>query len=297
MRRGIGMREVSLGGAGILLGLFIVLPFLWALSASLQTELAIFQRPPSWAPAPATVANYLYVFTGRIPEGYAVRGLLRSAITQEARMLPGGLRNSFEIAVGVIAVNVILGPLAAYTFARDRFRGKEIAYLFILGSRLLPAVAVAIPTYLIVKKLGLLDTKVALVLIYSAFTLPFTIWVLTLYFRSLPKEVEDAALADGCTRFVALRHVVLPLAAPGVAAIAAFSFLFSYNEFFFALLVTSTLNAKTTPVIIASISVNPDSSYTLIAVGIVLSIIIPMLLAVVFRRFITSTLVASMEQA
>lgn len=291
------MREISLGGAGILLGLVIVLPFLWALSASLQTELAIFQRPPSWAPAPPTVANYLYVFTGRIPEGYAVRGLLRSAITQEARMLPGGLRNSFEIALGVIAVNVLLGPLAAYTFARDRFRGKETAYLFILGSRLLPAVAVAIPTYLIVKTLGLLDTKLALVLIYSAFTLPFTIWVLTLYFRSLPKDVEDAALADGCTRFAALCRVVLPLAAPGVAAVAAFSFLFSYNEFFFALLVTSTLNAKTTPVIIASISVNPDSSYTLIAVGIVLSIIIPMLLAVVFRRFITSTLVASMEQA
>lgn len=212
-------------------------------------------------------------------------------------MIPGGLRNSFEVAVGVIALNVILGPLAAYTFARDRFRGKEVAYLFILGSRLLPAVAVAIPTYLIVKRLGLLDTKLALILIYSAFTLPFTIWVLTLYFRSLPKEIEEAALADGCTRFGALHRVVLPLAAPGVAAIAAFSFLFSYNEFFFALLVTSTLNAKTTPVIIASISVNPDSSYTLIAVGIVLSIIIPMLLAVVFRRFITSTLVASMEQA
>jgi multiple sugar transport system permease protein len=297
MKRRVGMREISLGGAGFLLGLFIVLPFLWALSASLQTELAIFQRPPSWVPAPATVANYLYVFTGRIPEGYAVRGLLRSAITQEARMIPGGLQNSFEVAVGVIAVNVILGPLASYTFARDRFRGKEMAYLFILGSRLLPAVAVAIPTYLIVKKLGLLDTKLALILIYTAFTLPFTIWVLTLYFRSLPKDVEEAALADGCTRFAALRRVVLPLAAPGVAAIAAFSFLFSYNEFFFALLVTSTLNAKTTPVIIASISVNPDSSYTLIAVGIVLSIIIPMLLAVVFRRFITSTLVASMEQA
>lgn len=297
MRRGAGVREIAFGGAGIMLALFIVLPFLWALSASLQTELAIFHRPPAWIPAPATVANYLYVFTGRIPEGYAVRGLLRSAITQEARMIPGGLGNSFAVAVGVIVVNVVLGPLAAYTFARERFRGKEIVYMFILGSRLLPAVAVAIPTFLIVKRLGLLDTKLALVLIYSAFTLPFTIWVLTLYFRALPKDIEEAALADGCTRFTALRRVVLPLAAPGVAAIAAFSFLFSYNEFFFALLVTSTLNAKTTPVIIASISVNPDSSYTLIAVGIVLSIIMPMLLALVFRRFITSTLVASMEHA
>jgi len=297
MTRAAGIRQVALGAAGILLGVFIVFPFLWALSASLQPELAIFRRPPSWAPAPATVANYLYVFTGRIPEGYAVRGLLRSAITQEARLLPAGLRNSLEVALGVIAVNLTLGPLAAYTFARERFPGKEIAYFFILGSRLLPAVAVAIPIYLIVKQAGLLDTKLALALIYSAFTLPFTIWVLTLYIRSLPIEVEEAALVDGCTRFAVLRRVVIPLARPGLAAIAAFSFLFSYSEFFFALLMTSSVKAKTTPVVIASISVNPDSSYTLIAVGIVVSIIPPMLLALLFRRFITSSLVASMEQA
>jgi multiple sugar transport system permease protein len=289
-------RGSSLAAAGILLGLFIVLPFLWALSASLQTELAIFKRPPSWIPAPATVANYLYVFTGRIPEGYAVRGLLRSAITQEARLLPAGLQNSFQVAVGVILINLVLGPLAAYTFARERFRGKDAIYLFIMGSRLLPAVAVAIPTYMIIKRLGLLDTKAALVLIYSAFTLPFTIWVLTLYFRSLPNDVEEAALVDGCTRFTVLREIVLPLAGPGLAAIAAFSFLFSYSEFFFALLITSSAHSKTTPVVIASISVNPDSSYTLIAVGIVVSIIAPILLALFFRRFITSSLVASMER-
>jgi multiple sugar transport system permease protein len=291
-----GWQGLSLAAAGILLCLFIVLPFLWALSASLQTELAIFKRPPPWIPAPPTVANYAYVFTGRIPEGYAVRGLLRSAITQEARMLPAGLQNSFQIALGVILVNLVLGPLAAYTFARERFRGKDALYLFIMGSRLLPAVAVAIPTYMIVKQLGLLDTKSALVLIYSAFTLPFTIWVLTLYFRSLPDHVEEAALVDGCTRFGVLREVVLPLAGPGLAAIAAFSFLFSYSEFFFALLITSSVRSKTTPVVIASISVNPDSSYTLIAVGIVVSIVAPIVLAAVFRRFITSSLVASMER-
>jgi multiple sugar transport system permease protein len=92
--------------------------------------------------------------------------------------------------------------------------------------------AVAIPIYIILRRLGLLDTKLALILVHSAFTLPFTIWVLTLYFSSLPRELEEAALIDGCTRFGALRHIVLPLAAPGLAAIGAFSFLFSYNEFF-----------------------------------------------------------------
>jgi ABC-type glycerol-3-phosphate transport system permease component len=113
------------------------------------------------------------------------------------------------------AVSLTLGTLAAYTSARERFRGSALAYTFILASRLLPPMAVAIPSSMVLRQLGLLDTKLALVLVHSAFTLPFTIWVLTLSFRSLPVELADAALVDGCTRFGALRHVVLPLAAPG----------------------------------------------------------------------------------
>jgi multiple sugar transport system permease protein len=153
-----------------------------------------------------------------------------------------------------------------------------------------------VPIYVALRNLGLLDSKLGLVLIYSAFTLPFSIWVLTLFFRSLPFEIEEAARVDGCTRLETLRHIVLPLAAPGLAAIAAFSFLFSYSEFLFALFTTETPHAKTIPVIIASVSVNPDASYTLIAVGIVLSMIAPILFALAFRRYITSGLVASLTR-
>ena len=286
--------QISLAACGLLLATVILLPFLWALSASFQTELALVHRPPSWIPHPPTIENYLYVFTGHVPQAYEVRGLLRSPITQEAPQLPTGFANSLEVALGVVTLNLLLGTLAAYTFARERFRGRQAAYTFVLGSRLLPAMAVAIPIFLIIKALDLLDTKLALVLIYSAFTLPFTIWVLTLYFQSLPRDIEEAALVDGCNRFRVLWHVVLPLAAPGLAAIAAFSFLFSYNEFLFALLITSSTSSKTVPVMIAAISVNPDASYTLIAVGIMISVLAPMALAVFFRRFITSGLVASM---
>jgi multiple sugar transport system permease protein len=156
--------------------------------------------------------------------------------------------------------------------------------------------AVAVPIYIILRELGLLDTKTALVLVHSAFTLPFTIWVLTLYFQSLPREIEEAARVDGCRRLGVLRHVVLPLAAPGLAAVGAFSFLFSYSEFLFALLTTSSESAKTVPVMISAISVNPDASYTLIAVGIMLSVAAPILVALAFRRYITSGLVASLTR-
>jgi multiple sugar transport system permease protein len=288
------MKSALLGLAGVVLALVILLPFLWALSASLQSESALFRRPPSWVPDPATAGNYQYVFTGKVPQAYEQRGLLRSPITQEARLLPWGLQNSFFVAMGVVIINLGLGTLAAYTFARERFRGSRIALMFVLGSRLVVPMAVAIPIYIILRKLGLLDTKFALVLVHSAFTLPFTIWVLTLYFKALPRELEDAALIDGCTRYQALRRVVIPLAAPGLAAVGAFSFLFSYNEFLFALLTTSTVDSKTIPVMISAISVNPDASYTLISVGIVLSIAAPIGVALIFRRYIISGLVSSL---
>jgi multiple sugar transport system permease protein len=290
------LQTALLVAAGLVLAVAILLPFLWAVSASLQTESELFERPPHWLPQPATTENYKYVFTGDVPQAYEVRGLLRSPVTQEARTLPEGLRNSFIVAFFVVLINLVLGAMAAYTFARERFRGSQAAFVFILGSRLLPAVAVAIPIYMILRELGLLDTKLALVLVHSAFTLPFTIWVLTLYFQSLPREMEEAARVDGATRFAALRYVVLPLAAPGLAAVGAFAFLFSYSEFMFALLTTSTTNAKTVPVMISAISVNPDASYTLIAVGIILSVAAPMALALVFRRYITSGLVASLTR-
>lgn len=279
--------------AGVALALFILLPLLWALSASLQNESALFKRPPDWAPNPATAANYEYVFTGKVPQAYEQTGLLRSPVTQEARLLPWGLKNSLLVALGVVAINLVFGTVAAYTFARQRFRGGRLALLFVLGSRLLVPVAVAIPIYMTLQRVGLLDTKLALVLVHAAFTLPFTIWVLTTYFQALPREFEEAAMLDGCGPLAALRRVVLPIAAPGLAAVGAFSFLFSYNEFLFALLTTSTTNSRTIPVMISAISVNPDASYTLISVGIMLSIAAPIVVALLLRRYIVSGLVSS----
>ena len=276
--------------------LYIALPFTWVLSASFQSETALFKRPPDWIPPNPTISNYKYVFTGEVPSAYEERGLLRSPITQEARRLVPGMMNSFTVAAAVTVINLALGAPAAYTFAREKFRGRTGSFIFILGSRLLPPVAVAIPIYMVVNVLGLLDTKRALVLMHSAFTLPFTIWVLTLYFRNMPREIEEAAVVDGATRFGLLRHIVLPLAAPGLAAVGAFAFLFSYSEFLFGLFTTQTMNAKTVPVLIAAVANNPDASYTLISVGVILSIIPPLIVALSFRRFLTSGLASSFSR-
>ncbi len=280
----------------LLLTLVILGPFAWVLSASFQPESAIFKQPPDWIPQPLSLDNYVYVFTGRVPFKTDLSSGLTAGITGDALFIPTSLGNSFVIALSVLVLNLIVGTLTAYTFAREQFRGRTLAFNFILGSRLMPPMAVAIPIYTLLRVLGLLDTRLGLVLVHSAFTLPFTVWVLTLYFRGLPREVEEAALVDGSGRFGVLWRVVVPMASPGLAAVGAFAFLFSYNEFLFAQLTLDSIELKTVPVLLAAISVNPDATYTLIAVGVMLAIIAPILLALVFRRYIVSGLVSSLER-
>jgi len=261
--------------------------------ASFQGENELLKHPPSIIPKNPTTDNYRYVFTGQVPTSYEVKGQLRSRISQEARLIAPALKNSFIVAIIVLVVNLLLGTPAAYSFARIKFRGKNIFYNFILASRLMPVMAVAIPYYVIIKNLKLLDTYWGLILIYCALTLPFTIWFLSLYISNIPRDMEDAAMVDGCTPFQALINIVAPLMAPGLVAASAFAFMTSYNEFLFARFITQSIKSQTGPVIIASISGNPDASYSLISVCITLGLIPPLILAITMRKWLTEGLSAS----
>jgi multiple sugar transport system permease protein len=277
----------------ILLIVFIAGPFLWIAVASMQGENELLKHPPNLIPQNPTSDNYRYVFTGQIPQSYEVKGQLRSRISQEARLIAPALKNSFVVAITVLVINLILGIPAAYTFARINFRGKMVGYNFMLGSRLMPAMAVAIPYYVIIQTLKLLDSYLSLILIYSALTLPFTIWFLTMYVTSIPREMEDAARVDGCTPFQTLYNIVIPMMAPGLVAASAFAFMTSYNEFLFARLLTQSIKTQTGPVIIASIAGNPDASYSLISVCVTLGLIPPLILAITMRKWLTEGLSAS----
>ncbi len=277
----------------LLLIIFIVGPLIWVAVASIQGENELLRKPPRIIPQNPTLDNYDYVFTGKIPTDYEVKGQLRSRISQEARLIPSALKNSFVVASTVMGINLILGALAAYTFSRLSFRFKTFTFNFFLGSRLMPVIAVAIPYYVIVQTLGLLDTYLSLILVYLALTIPFTIWFLTLYFNGIPRDFEDAALIDGCSPFQALVRVVLPISMPGLVAAAAFAFMTSYNEFLFARFLTQTISTQTGPVIIAAIAGNPDASYSLISVAMTLGLIPPLILALVLRRWLTEGLSTS----
>jgi multiple sugar transport system permease protein len=287
------INKIFLNFLALLLIIFIVGPLIWVAVASIQGENELLRQPPRIIPQNPTLDNYNYVFTGKIPTDYEVKGQLRSRISQEARLIPDALKNSFIVATSVMAVNLVFGAVGAYTFSRLRFKGKVVTFNFFLGSRLIPVIAVAIPYYVIIQTIGLLDTYLALILVYLALTLPFTIWFLTLYFNGIPEDFEDAALIDGCSRFQALVRVVLPMALPGLVAAAAFAFMTSYNEFLFARFLTQSIATQTGPVIIAAIAGNPDASYSLISVAMTLGLIPPLILALVLRRWLTEGLSTS----
>ncbi len=178
----------------ILLIVFIAGPFLWVMSASFQGENELLKKPPSFVPQHPTTDNYRYVFTGQVPTSYEVKGQLRSRISQEARLIAPALKNSFIIAIAVLIINVFFATPAAYAFARLRWRFKGGAYNFILASRLMPAIAIAIPYYVIIQSLKLMNTHLSLILVHSALTIPFSIWFLTLYISNIPRDMEEAGL-------------------------------------------------------------------------------------------------------
>ncbi len=162
------------------------------------------------------------------------------------------LLNSLTITVGSTALAMAVGLLAAYSFSRFHFRGRNSASLMLLGLRMFPIVALAIPIFIIFKTLNLLNTQPGLILAMQLIQLPYVVWMMKGFFDDLPQELEDAARVDGCTRFGAFWRICLPLVAPGIVATSTFAAILSWNEFFLPLLLTQTDSTQPVPLLVAS---------------------------------------------
>ena len=204
---------------------FCVFPFYWMVTTSLKTQLEALASPPSWIFEP-TLKNYVTV-------------LFKDKIGQ-------GLINSLIVAVSTTALSLILGTPAAYALSRFEFRGKKDLWFWFITNRMVSPIVLALPFLLIVRKLGMMDTHLTLILIYLTFNLPIVIWICTDQFRSIPKDIDEAAILDGAGPFHIFRTICLPLAAPGIAVSAIFAFIFSWNELMYALVLTRNV-AKTAP--------------------------------------------------
>jgi ABC-type glycerol-3-phosphate transport system permease component len=194
-------------------------PFYWMLNTSLKPPVEVFASPPTFVSAHWTLDAYATIFATRPVARY--------------------FANSLIVAVGSTLLSVGLSALCAYGITRFFPRGATPFVMFLLFTKMLPETLLIIPYFQLMSDLGLLDTYLALILAYSSFALPFSVWMLIGFFRSIPREIDEAATMDGATMLQTFRRVILPLARPGLVAVALFTFLIAWNSYVWALVLTT----------------------------------------------------------
>ncbi len=217
----------------VVASLIALAPVYWMLTISLKSEADQFASPPQWFIFKPTFEHYQDAFVTRSFGQF----LLTSAIVASLSTLCA----------------MLIGTIAAYGLARFELQYKlnQRLSLWILSTRMFPPIVTAVPLFLMMRDLRLLNTLIALVIVYTAFNLPFVVWMMRGFFKEIPQEIEEAALVDGDSRMGALVRVILPLVTPGLAATAVFCLIMSWNEFLFALVLTQTDAAMTLPIGIA----------------------------------------------
>ena len=257
----------------VLFAVWVLFPFWFLVNSSFMTPGEAVAVPPHWIPEDPTLGNYSAILAGKVAPGGAEVGL----------RVMRALGESSVVGLLTVAVNLALGGTAAYSMSRYRFRGSRLSYLAVLFARLVPAIAIVAGFFVALRNLGLIDTRYALVIAYTSFTLPLTILLLKNYFDGLPRELDEAALVDGATRLQALWHVIRPIARPGFIAAACLVFLESWGEFFYALTLTNQL---TIPPVLAGFRGFFQFNWTTLAAATVLAVVPPVLLALVFQRYV-----------
>lgn len=258
---------------GLAVALFCALaPIYWVVVTSLKTSKEIYSSPPTLIPNIPTLENFDKI-------------LLRSDF-------PQFVWNSALVSVGVTILAAIIGALAAYPVARIRFRGKAVAARAIILAYLLPPSLLFIPLFLVLQKLSLIDTKTGLILAYLTFSVPFCTWMLIGYFKTIPQELDEAALVDGATRFQVLLRVILPISTPGMAVVALFAFTHAWNEFLYALVYVYSNDAKTLTTGLTGMMMGDTFIWGQLMAASVVAIVPILIIYIVAQKYIVEGLAA-----
>ncbi|MBL8589911.1 MAG: carbohydrate ABC transporter permease [Methylobacteriaceae bacterium] len=291
------LRIAALWIASLIFVGYVTAPLVWLVSSSFQSEREITSKPPHWIPHEPTVQNFAAIFAA--PKKDVTYETRRAADPASGGFIPStaanllpAMANSLIVAISVVILNLLVAIPAAYALAKIRFRGRDASIYAILTTRVIPDIALVVPFFLFIRNLGLLDTLASLIITYLAVTVPFSVFILTNYFEGLPDELDKAARVDGCSRLQTLLHVYVPLSLPAIVAVILFAFLASWNEFLLALMFTQTPNSQTLPIIVASFTSDFTISFSFINAAGVLAIIPPVLIALLFERYLVSGLTA-----
>lgn len=244
--------------------LFFIFPIIWMVLTSLKEHRQAIASPPVWFFMPQLDAYR--------------EALLLSPLGRE-------IINSFIIAGSATFLSIVFGSLAAYACARIRIKGHKTISFLILSIRFLPTIALVFPYYLIMQSWGLYDTHLSLILAYTAFNLPFATWMIMSFFEELPREIEESAMIDGCSQLGTLFRITIPIAKGGVAATAILCFMLAWNEFLFAVVLTSKY-AVTAQVGVTAYIDNPatGTNWELISAGTIILIAPLILFGIIVQR-------------
>lgn len=255
-----------------LFAVFCVGPILWMFLTSLKLEADIVTQTMQYIPTRITFSNYVAIWT---QSGFPVL-----------------IANSLVVTVITVAVCLLTGTLAAYAFSRYAFRGRDNLMLGYLVVRMFPAVMMIIPLYVVLRSVGLIDSRLGLALAYTSFLLPLFVWMLKGFFDAAPKELESAARIDGSTRFGAMVRIVMPLARNGLVASSVFIAIAAWNEFLFALMLTTGQGSRTWPVGLQLMVGEFQLPWGVLAAGGILSILPVILMFAVVQRAMVQGLTA-----
>ncbi len=269
--------------AAMLIFIQAVLPILWVLRTSLSYESELTKRPINWLPEKVTVANYEKLF------GLRPITLGTPYAAKEFRI---SLFNTVIVALATSFLALVIGSMAAYSFARLLPAGRQILLVGLVFTQMMPAMGIAIPLFVTMRKLGLLNTLAGLIIVYLSFTLPFTIWILQGYFSGIPRDLEDAALIDGCTRIGAFLRIIIPTSTSGLVAVSILAFMGAWSNFFFALIFTRTLKSRVLTVTISLFCTEAQVDIPLSNTAGLLATIPPLILALCLQKYIVKGLTA-----
>jgi multiple sugar transport system permease protein len=252
-----------------------LIPIYWVINLSLQTDAQVAAKPANYVPPTPTLQNYVTLLGGS--------GEIPDSIRQSAL-------NIFIECAGATVVTVVLATLAAYAFARMRFRGRNVLFYSVLATMALPAYATLIPLYQLMSGLGLVNTYTGIVLVYVSGFLPLATWILYNYMSSLPIALEEAGQVDGASRMSVLWHIVLPLARPGIVSTAIITFLSAWAQFLVPLVLSSDLSTQPLTVIIAALQGRHTVPISLMSAAGVVALAVPAAIALILNRYIVSGL-------
>jgi multiple sugar transport system permease protein len=229
--KGVGYNSLVYLGVFFFMA-WTLIPLLWLLGTAFKLPRDYTADPPQIIPSEISFDGFTNAFGNFKAGNY--------------------LLNSILITAGSTAIAIVIGLLASYSFSRFKFRGSRAASLGLLALRMFPVVVLAIPLFIILKTLGLLNTLIGIILAMQLIQLPYVVWMMKGFFDDLPIELEEAGQVDGCTRLGAFRRIVLPLMAPGIVATSTFAAVLAWNEFFLPLLLTQTDKTQPVPLLVAS---------------------------------------------